>query len=219
MSAIPLEVTSRTPEQLFGWLETKLPKSVMKKLQNYIKTAKKIPVNHNSNLAGNISESLLIKDKDNWFFHTILIPLIDKFMECFPTYASQMNVLTKNVPYCLKTFWVNFQKENEFNPPHNHSGIFSFVIWIKIPTDWREQHAIPFIASSNTPIASNFEFLYISMLGDIIRQSYKLDKKSEGDMLFFPAKLMHSVYPFYNCDKERISISGNINLDISTKNN
>ena len=34
-------------------------------------------------------------------------------------------------------------------------------------------------------------------------------------MLFFPAKLMHTVYPFYNCDKERISISGNINFDIS----
>ena len=34
-------------------------------------------------------------------------------------------------------------------------------------------------------------------------------------MLFFPAKLMHSVYPFYECDKERISISGNIRFDIS----
>jgi hypothetical protein len=26
---------------------------------------------------------------------------------------------------------------------------------------------------------------------------------------------MHEVYPFYNCDKERISISGNIFLDTS----
>ena len=34
-------------------------------------------------------------------------------------------------------------------------------------------------------------------------------------MLFFPAKLMHTVYPFYDCDEERISISGNIKLDIS----
>ena len=41
------------------------------------------------------------------------------------------------------------------------------------------------------------------------------DKKSEGRMLLFPASLMHSVYPFYNCDKERISISGNIFVDIS----
>ena len=25
---------------------------------------------------------------------------------------------------------------------------------------------------------------------------------------------MHSVYPFYNCDKERVSISGNVCLKI-----
>ena len=45
--------------------------------------------------------------------------------------------------------------------------------------------------------------------------SYHLDKEAEGHILFFPAKLMHTVYPFYNCDKERISISGNIIFDIS----
>jgi hypothetical protein len=52
-------------------------------------------------------------------------------------------------------------------------------------------------------------------LGQISYYEYKLDKKSEGGMLFFPAKLMHTVYPFYNCDKERVSISGNISFDVS----
>jgi hypothetical protein len=32
-------------------------------------------------------------------------------------------------------------------------------------------------------------------------------------MLFFPATLRHVVYPFFNCDGERISVSGNIILD------
>ena len=32
-------------------------------------------------------------------------------------------------------------------------------------------------------------------------------------MLFFPAKLHHIVYPYYNCDEDRITISGNIGLD------
>ena len=53
------------------------------------------------------------------------------------------------------------------------------------------------------------------MLGTLTNHKYLLDKESEGNMLFFPAKLMHTVYPFYNCDKERISISGNIKLNIS----
>jgi len=33
-------------------------------------------------------------------------------------------------------------------------------------------------------------------------------------MLFFPAEMMHQVYPFYNCEEERITISGNIKYDI-----
>ena len=157
-------------------------------------------------------------NKDDWFFKIILIALINKFMQTFPSYRRQVHIFTEGVPYCLAPFWVNFQKENEFNPLHNHGGVFSFVIWVKIPTDWREQHALPFSANSHTPKASNFEFQYTTMLGDIGRHTYCLDKKSEGQMLFFPAKLMHTVYPFYNCDKERISISGNIRLDTSTSN-
>ena len=47
--------------------------------------------------------------------------------------------------------------------------------------------------------------------------SYGLSKGDEGNMLFFPSELHHQVYPFYNCDKTRISISGNIFLDTSKK--
>ncbi|SVD06602.1 uncharacterized protein METZ01_LOCUS359456, partial [marine metagenome] len=117
--------------------------------------------------------------------------------------------------FILEPFWVNFQKETEFNPIHSHSGVFSFVIWVKIPTDWREQHALPICANSNTPAASNFAFCYVAMLGLLEHYEYHLDKEKEGCMLLFPARLMHRVNPFYNCDKERISISGNVRFDIS----
>jgi len=183
---------------------------VMMGLQSYIETAKKNPTSMNSTLAGNITKSLMIEDKDDWFFQTVLIPLISKYREEYPTYVAGINVLTKPAPFCLSNFWVNFQKQHDFNPPHDHAGVFSFVIWVKIPTDWEEQHALPISANSNLPCASDFEFHYTSMLGDIGYYSYFLDKKSEGGMLFFPAKLLHSVYPFYNCEEERITISGNI---------
>jgi len=212
---VELKVATGVPNQPTGWLETELPKVVMARLQNYIESAKKNPVSHNCNLAGNITKSLLMEDKDDWFFQTVLIPLINKFKECYPTYVSNISIFTEDAPFCLQKFWVNFQKETEFNPFHNHGGIFSFVIWVKIPTDWREQHALPISANSNTPKASDFEFCYNTMMGDIGHYAYLLDKKSEGGMLFFPSKLMHTVYPFYNCNRERISISGNIFLDIS----
>ena len=212
---VELEIVARVPEQPVGWLEIGLPKLVMTRLQSYIKTAKKNPINVNNTLAGNISKSLELKDIDNWFLHTILIPLSNRFFEYYPSYTKTIGILSEDAPYYLNTFWVNFQKENEFNPLHDHGGIFSFVVWVKIPTDWKEQHALPISANSNAPVASDFEFNFTSMLGQIERHSYLLDKKQEGGMLFFPAKLMHLVHPFYNCSKERISISGNIRFDIS----
>ena len=209
-----IKISTKVPDNI-GWLETELPKSVMMRLQSYIETAKKNPVNYNDQLAGNISKSLTLEDKDNWFFETVLGPLIGKYTEEYPTYVSGISILTEDAPYCLDKFWVNFQKENEFNPLHDHGGVFSFVVWIKIPTDWRKQHALPISADSNAPSASDFAFHYTTMLGQLSRFSYFLDKNEEGSMLFFPAKLMHLVHPFYNCDKERISISGNIRLNIS----
>ena len=209
------EVTVKVPKEKVGWLEAELPKSVMPRLQSYIETAKKNPTNWNHDLAGNISKSLLIEDKNNWFSENFLSPLISKFMEVYPRYSGQVDLLVENYPYSMNKFWVNFQKENEFNPLHNHGGVFSFVIWVKIPTDWREQHALLISANSNNPCASDFEFWYTTMLGDIAYYTYFLDKKSEGRMLFFPAQLIHEVYPFYNCDKERISISGNVCFNIS----
>ena len=215
MDTVKLKNKIESPKEPVGWLNTELPEFVMIRLKDYIETAKKDPINLNSTLAGNISESLSLEDTDNWFYQTVLIPLINAFSEAFPLYTNQMSIVSDDAPYCLDSFWVNFQKENEFNPPHNHTGIWSFVIWVQIPTDWREQHALPISANSNSAKASNFEFHFMDMMGGFANYPFLLDKESEGRMLFFPAKLMHSVNPFYNCDKERISISGNIFFDIS----
>jgi hypothetical protein len=217
MKDIEIEVIPKLPEQPVGWLEVTLPKFVMKKLQSYIETAKKDPTNWNGHLAGNISESLLMQDEDDWFFQTILLPISKKFIECYPTYVKEQTGIFERdeaIKLCLDSIWVNFQKQNEFNPLHYHDGLLSFVIWVKIPTDWREQHTLPFLVNTDTAIASDFGFAYTTMLGQLKHITYCLDKKSEGTMLMFPSKMMHSVYPFYNCDEERISISGNIKLDV-----
>jgi hypothetical protein len=206
-----MKIDAVVPREVAGLLKAELPLNVMKRLKGYIETAQDNPSDTKSlGLAGNISKSLDLVDKDGWFYQYVLIPLINKYTETFPGYSSGNFILTNDAPYTLNRFWVNFQKENEFNPFHNHSGLWSFVVWVKIPTDWREQHALPISANSTVPCASDFGFLYTSMMGDMQYYSYPLDKESEGHMLFFPSKLMHGVYPFYNCDEERISISGNI---------
>ena len=131
----------------------------------------------------------------------------EKYYETLPINARH--------PYFMQKLWVNYQKENEFNPLHDHTGIYSFVIWMKIPTNHFEQNKNPISLDSNSHKISVFDFQYTDMLGSIRNYAYEMSPKVEGTMLFFPATLKHQVYPFYNCDEERVSISGNVCLDTS----
>ena len=120
-------------------------------------------------------------------------------------------------PYCLGRWWVNYQKQNEFNPVHNHGGVYSFVIWMKIPYDSEKQNQKDIARNSNTPSIGDFQFLYSNMLGETDNYNYPMNPDREGTLLFFPSQLLHQVYPFYDCDEERISVSGNIMSDTSRK--
>ena len=31
--------------------------------------------------------------------------------------------------------WINYQQMNEYNPPHNHRGDLSFVIYLQVPEE------------------------------------------------------------------------------------
>ena len=178
------------------WIDTRLSEEEMKFLNDAI--SEKNKENHSDHLAGNISKSELIEDKDNWFFESSLKKLIEKKEK------SQIKKLK------LEPFWVNYQKQNEFNPLHNHSGLYSFVVFMKIPTHWKEQHALPLSTVSNFPCASDFCFHYPEKDNNIYTTYFKLSPEDEGRMLFFPAGLAHQVYPFYGTEEERITISGNI---------
>ena len=207
----------RNWDQFAFGIETNLSGTpVMDKLWEYISNAKENSKSNKANLAGNLSSSLLLNDTDNYFFDNACIPIIRKYREIFKKASAfhSQSIFKNDIQYVLGTLWVNFQKQHEFNPLHNHSGIFSFVVFMKIPTDWREQYEIPFVKESTTPRASAFEFVYTDVMGNINVFTYSLDSSSAGLMLFFPAEMNHQVYPFYNCEEERITISGNIVYDI-----
>ena len=42
--------------------------------------------------------------------------------------------------------------------------------------------------------------------------NYNMEKDICGYMVMFPSAMLHQVFPFYENDGERISISGNINI-------
>ncbi len=196
-------------------LKGKLPKVAMDYLWEIIEEATIEFRSSKEHLAGNISQSLYLRDKDNWLFENILKDVCERYVEESPQVVCTRNAFDQFQVTKLRllNFWVNSQRQTEFNPTHNHGGVLSFVIWMKIPTNWEEQYDIPFIKESNTPMASDFQFLYTDIMGNVQGWRAQMSSDAEGTILVFPSTLIHQVYPFYNCDDDRVSISGNLYFD------
>ena len=147
------------------------------------------------------------------YAQNLFLPLVGEYENTF-NYLKNFNILTKPVPIVLSSFWVNFQKKYEFNPPHNHSGLLSFVLWTKIPYDMEEERIASPGAESNTNSAGMFSFLYSNTLGKISTEHIPVDKNMENNIIIFPSNFYHMVYPFFTSDGYRISVSGNFHLKI-----
>ena len=197
-----------------GVVEAKLPEDVTKDIWKAIKKARKKPENMKGELADNISSSIRL-DADSpqlaEFLNTILPEFIKSHIESYG--APWRAVMKEGEGFNLESLWVNFQKKHEFNPPHDHSGVFSFVIWMQIPTSYAEQKKLPVCAESNADNhISNFAFSYTNTMGRVSTFAYNMEKEAEGYMVMFPSQMLHQVFPFYESDGERISISGNVDI-------
>jgi|DEB0MinimDraft_10_1074344.scaffolds.fasta_scaffold05881_3 uncharacterized protein (TIGR02466 family) len=113
--------------------------------------------------------------------------------------------------YKLNSLWINIMGPGDFNPPHIHSGDLSFVLYLKVPKELKEENE-RYVGRSEGP-------------GNILLQfgenlTWAVSNKSvfpeENMMLVFSSSLRHSVYP-YKSNVERISLSGNFEV-INKKN-
>ena len=201
-------------EHHMPWMDTHLTEGAMKHLWEIIDIPMPIIEEEKKSLAGNISKSIYIQDKDNWFYENVLKEMTEHLY--YSDWKNYYEVIIRQrnpaSVFSLKSIWVNYQKQHEFNPPHRHGSLYSFVVFMKIPTHWKEQHALPFSADSNSPVASNFQFLMGQGQGGTQTIQIPLSPEDEGRILFFPAWLQHQVFPFYGTEEERITISGNIIL-------
>ena len=195
-------------------LRSRLPKPAIDFVWKKIEEAQDNYDSMKKKLVGNISESLKLKDTDNYFFKNVLKEVGEKYISNFPMQCEK-NPFNDSVvsDLYLQNFWVNFSKQHEFNPVHDHNGVLSFVLWMKIPTTWQSQQEISVSSESNLPSASNFQFLYTNIFGKTRGMMIDMDPMMEGCILMFPSILQHQVYPFYNSDDYRVSVSGNLCLD------
>ena len=203
------EVRYKTPDVL-GWLEATLNEEQIAYLWNRIQNKKSGRDIFDSDKRSESSFDL--EDAGDYFFHEVLAPLCKYYQDQFGNRGTNVATTNKH-PYQLRDWWVNYNNEGDYLPVHNHSGVYSFVIWLSIPTEYNEQKRIA--ENTNRIHVSNFSFHYPNMLGEPTSYVYEMSKKYEGEMVFFPSQLCHTVYPYFNCKKQRISISGNIELDTS----
>ena len=190
-----------------GYVKDTIPYNIFAQLTEAASLARENAINVNRELAGAIKEEYSIVHSDFILgeFFDYIIELIGDYEQSFTTPISRDSFTYPLLKMgfapreSLISTWINFQKKNEYNPPHSHFGAYSFVIWLSLPYDTKEEKKL---YKSST----DFNFLY-TQNGEI--QQCPLDP-SEGDIILFPANLWHSVQPFVLSDEFRVSISGNI---------
>ena len=208
---------------VLGILHKDVPNNVLKYLIN--EPDKKSKANYK--LAGHIKKEFDYTNIPE-FVKNFFTSSISNFSEkLFNDIIFKYSILNKNCQFNLDSLWVNYQKKHEFNPIHNHSGIYSFIVFLKIPYDLKKELRVFDYTNKVTSKGKLLEaedcnnrtsklcFIITDRLGDINEHLVSVDKSFEGKMLMFPAKLHHQVYPFYTSNGYRITVSGNINLDVT----
>tara|TARA_Y100001937_G_C7064596_1_gene305417 strand:+ start:151 stop:837 length:687 start_codon:yes stop_codon:yes gene_type:complete len=105
----------------------------------------------------------------------------------------------------LDTLWINYQQKHDYNPPHSHNGVLSFVIYCKVPKLIFTNNAV-----SNTQDSGKVVFMHGEESHALVGTNYPIEP-FEGLFLLFPNNLIHHVPPFW-VDEERISVSGNFEV-------
>lgn len=188
---------------------TTLSKEHFKWFEQECKKAKNKKILANSKLIGHIKEEYVMDFPPDDIINMIL-SLIDKR---FDKYLENFKMLTTDVPIVFSNLWCNFQKKYEFNPPHDHAGVFSFVVFIKIPYSFKKEMKC-FNMGNKDNYTSKFTFHTINRFGKLEIFNLNVDKSFEGKIIFFPATQMHQVFPFYTSDDYRITVSGNMSFKV-----
>jgi hypothetical protein len=160
-------------------------------------------VPYNSGLLGNIRREYALQTSVK-YLESLVLPYANGYIQHF-----YKNKMQGNSKLFLKSAWVNFQKKYEFNPMHMHSGLLSFVLWIKIPYDMKTELQLSPGVNAAENMAGSFNFIYTDTMGGINTHKIEADKSMENTLIIFPAEMRHCVYPFYSSDEHRISVSGN----------
>ena len=195
-------MTEQIPINIFNWgpcvIRVKVKEDFRKLL---LDEGKKSTEDYTTKLAGILDKEVGYSDESK----KKILPMLSQYIGVYDqAYQKFVNKPYDKTPeYVLSALWINYQRPNDFNPPHDHDGKLSFVIYLDIPDKLKEEQSV-YKGKSCGP--GGIQFIYGNGPRDAI--TYMSFFPQAGDMFIFPAWLKHWVAP-YKGDCTRISVSGN----------
>ena len=185
--------------------KVKMPEDLVKKLNNYIDKIiedkkKSSELDIGDKLAGNVTEEFQLEN--NIVQDSGWLNFLGSETAAWIKNAENKKITKFNL---IKT-WVVRQYQTEYNPIHTHEGHISGVGYLKVPPTFGET-----VQKNKLNLNGSLNFVHGSRMF-LCRGQYSIVPQI-GDFYFFPAYLMHSVYPFNNTDEERRSVSFNARVD------
>ena len=203
-----------TPHQLLpdsGFVQATVPQQIRSRILKEVNQLRKTKENpYNYGLIGVINDEYGMNDltSDEEFVNFLKLLTLAYEQHFSDVKESNIDLEGQIVP--RKLFWVNFQKKYEYNPVHHHSGMYSFVLWIKIPYELQEEKDL---FPNNPSPASICSFTFVYFTNRIMTYHIDVDKSYEWEIILFPSYRSHTVTPFMTTDEPRISIAGNLTTD------
>tara|TARA_Y100001937_G_scaffold57677_1_gene79051 strand:+ start:263 stop:955 length:693 start_codon:yes stop_codon:yes gene_type:complete len=196
-------MTDQIQVQMFNWGPCVVKVKITDELKKLLLTeARKNKLDFTDKLAGILDKETGYSDESK----TLIVPEISKYLGVYDQMFEKFinKPYQKRPHYIMTALWINYQKQNDFNPPHDHDGKLSFVIYLQIPDELKKENA-SYKGKSCGP--GGIQFVYGDGPRDCV--TYQSFMPEENDMYIFPAWLKHWVAP-YKSDCIRISVSGNV---------
>ena len=187
----------------YNWGPCLIKVNILEDFKNILlEEAKKTEMDYKGKLAGQLANERGYSEQQREKIIPYLSPYLGVYDEAFQRFQNKR--FEKKPEYTLTALWCNFQRPHEFNPPHDHDGKLSFVIYLSIPEPLKKENA-EYKGRSCGP--GGIQFMYGEGPRDCV--SYQSYFPKDGDMFIFPAWLKHWVMPFHS-DCVRVSVSGNV---------
>ena len=186
-------------------LKVTIPDQIISDMNTYVdeiveNKKKSENLNYGNKLVGNVNQEFYLEEE---FMKKT------KWAEFLGSAVQQW--LHKQTGKELKEFkiiksWIVRQFKNEYNPVHIHGGDVSGVGYLKVPSK---------VGKTFQKNKTNDNGKLVLIDGSkkfLCNPTYVITPKV-GDFYFFPSYMMHTVYPFYNSQEERRSVSFNAKID------